>query len=91
MILLFLFIQSNFFDKHINNKILGSFILCYQELIAVGNILDIKGLKNYKSNILLDRAEFILDYIKKINTSFYEKVHSSSHNKRLIIKMSLNF
>ena len=73
------FIQSNFFDKHINNKILGSFILCYQELIAVGNILDIKGLKNYKSNILLDRAEFILDYIKKINTSF-------NFNKNLLFK-----
>jgi len=34
--------QSNYFDKYINNKILGSFILCNQDLIAVGNIHDIR-------------------------------------------------
>ena len=58
------FMQSNYFDKYINNKILGSFILCNQDLIAVGNIHDIRVLENFWSD-LLNSSEFALDYIKQ--------------------------
>ena len=48
---------------------LGSFILCNQDLIAVWNILDIKVFENFGNDILLNSSEFILDYIKKNDKS----------------------
>ena len=73
---------SNFFDKYINNKILGSFILCNQVLIAVGNIHDIRALENFGSDYLLDSSEFIFDYINKNNTSL------NINKKKLLFKGS---
>ena len=74
--------QSNYFDKYINNKILGSFILCNQDLIAVGNIHDIRLFENFGSDILLNSSEFVLDYIKQNDTSL------NINKKKLLFKGS---
>ena len=76
------FMQSNYFDKYINNKILGSFILCNQDLIAVGNIHDIRVLENIESGILLNSSEFVLDYIKQNDKSI------NINKKKLLFKGS---
>ena len=76
-------LQSNFFDKYINNKIIGSFILCNQDLIAVGNIHDIRVLENFGNDILLNSSKFILDYIKQndisININYQKLLFKGSH------------
>ena len=74
--------QSNFFDKYINNKKLGSFILCNQDLIAVGNVHEINVFENFGNDTLLNSSEFILDYIKKNDTSINIK------NKKLLFEGS---
>ena len=79
-----LVLQSTFFDKYINNKMLGSFILCNRDLIAVGNIHNIIVFEKFGNDILLNSSEFILDYIKQndksININYKKLLYKGSDN-----------